>query len=244
LLSLRNKLFGILRGPYLRKGLIFVLSCAGLAWGLQVFPVSEKIDEFRSLRSQLLRSETFSQQALATELSISNSQVPNECDSDAQVALLLIEMRLAEASLRAGDVTQFDQHARSLQLRVKRTLSCAPRQSFVWLIAFSLAVLHGQLDSDSIGMLTLSYKTSPDEAWIAIRRNFVAVPIVQLLPEALSQKVLSEFQQLIRDGFEAEASRSFLRATGPVRSLLQARVERLDEPRQEAFWKASQKVGS
>lgn len=242
MLSLRNEFSGMLRGPYLRKGLMLVLSCAGLTWGFHVFPVSEDIDELRSLRSQLLHSETFSQQALATELSISNSQ--SDCDSDAQVALLLIEMRLAEASLRAGDVTQFDRHARSLQLRAKRTLSCAPRQSFVWLIAFSLTVLHGQLDSDSIGMLALSYKTSPDEAWIAIRRNFVAVPIVQLLPEALSQGVLSEFQQLIRDGFEAEASRSFLRATGPVRSLLQARVEGLDEPRQEAFWKAFKNVGS
>jgi hypothetical protein len=223
---------------------MLVLSCAGLGWGLQVFPVSEDIDQLRSLRSQLLHSETFSQQALATELSSSNSQVVSECDSDAQAALLLIEMRLAEANLRAGDVTQFDQHARSLQLRAKRTLSCAPRQSFVWSIAFSLTVLHGQLDNDSMGMLALSYETSPDEAWIAIRRNFVAVPIVQLLPEALKQEVLSEFQQLIRDGFEAEASRSFLRATGPVRSLLQARVERLDAPRQEAFWKAFRKVGS
>jgi hypothetical protein len=228
----------------LRKTLTLALSGVGLAWGVLVLPASEGIDEFRSLKSQLQQSETFSQNVLATKLDVSNSQMPSDCDSDAQIALLLIEMRLAEATLRSGDIVGFDQHARSLQLRTKRTLSCAPRQSFVWLMGFSLAVLHGELDSRSVALLGLSYETSPNEAWIAIRRDFVAIPIVQFLPETLAQEVLLEFQQLIRNGFEEEASKSFSRASGPVRGLLQTQVERLDEARQAAFWRAVRKLGS
>jgi hypothetical protein len=228
----------------IRKALTLALGCAGLIWGIVTFPNSQQADNFWTLKNQLLRSENFDPTALAATLASSNLQTLSDCDSDAQLALLLIEMRLTESSLRAGDSNKFDQSSAALGLRARRALSCAPRQSLVWLVDFSLAVLHGQLDNQSFALLALSYQTSPNEAWIAIRRNFVAIPIVQLLPEASRQDVLSEFQQLIRNGFELDASRSFLRAGGPVRSLLQAKVEQLEQSRQEAFWRALQNRGS
>jgi hypothetical protein len=74
------------------------------------------------------------------------AQVLSDCDTHSQTALLLMEMRLAQAALRSGTVAEFDRRAKSIELRTKRVTGCAPRQSFVWLVAFSLEVMHGRFD--------------------------------------------------------------------------------------------------
>lgn len=48
-------------------------------------------------------------------------------------------------------------------------MSCTPRDSFAWLLAFDFEVLHGRLNQHSFDLLAMSYRTSPNEAWIAIR---------------------------------------------------------------------------
>ncbi len=141
-----------------------------------------------------------------------------------------MEMPLAEAALRAGATGEFDRHIQSLETRTRHVLGCAPRESFVWLLVFSLEALHGRLNEQSFGVLDMSYDTSPNEAWISIRRITVAMPVVLVAPEPLRQKILFEFQHLIRNGFADAAAHSFSTSSGPIRSLLQAKVEQLNPP--------------
>jgi hypothetical protein len=152
-----------------------------------------------------------------------------------------MEMPLAEAALRSGAASEFDQHIQSLEARSKRVLSCTPRESFVWLLAFTLEVLHGQLNELSFNLLAMSYETSPNEAWISVRRIIVAMPLVLVAPEPVRRKILFEFQQLIRNGFEDDAARSYFTASASVRSLLQTQIEQLDLPRQKRFSDALQR---
>jgi hypothetical protein len=90
----------------------------------------------------------------------------------------------------------------------------------------------------------MSYETSPNEAWISIRRNMVAMPLVLTAPEPLRQKMLFEFQQLIRYGFLEEAARSYLAASGSIRSLLQTEIAELDLGRQKVFSETLQRLRS
>jgi hypothetical protein len=152
-----------------------------------------------------------------------------------------MEMSLAESALRSGTVAEFDRRTHSLETRSKRILSCAPRQSFVWLLIFQLEVLHGALDEHSFDLLAMSYETSPNEAWISIRRNLVAMPLILVAPEPMRHKILNEFQLLMRYGFFDVAARAYLGAPEAARSLLQTRIEQLDGSRQKAFSEALQK---
>ena len=155
-----------------------------------------------------------------------------------------MEMPLAEAALRSGAADEFDRHIRSLEARSRRILSCTPRESFVWLLVFDLEVLHGLLNEHSFNLLAMSYETSPNEAWISIRRIVVALPLVLLAPEPLRQKILFEFQLLVRNGFLDEAARSYLTSSEPIRSLLQRQIEQLELFRQKAFSAALQRLRS
>ena len=228
----------------LLRGLTLAVSGAGLVWGCWALPNSEAADDFRSFESQLLQSETYRPRTLALKLASPAAQAVSDCDSHSQTALLLTEMRLAQAALHAGDVEAFDKHAKSLESRSKRTLGCAPRQSFIWLLAFNMEVLHGRLNEQSFNLLTMSYELSPNEAWISIRRIIIAVPLVVVAPEPIRQKILAEFQQLIRNGFADDAARCYLTASGSVRSLLQTQIDQLDLSQQKSFANALQRIHS
>ena len=221
---------------------MLMLGGAGLVWGLLALPTSDTSDNLRNIETQLLQSETFDSKALAVELSSPAAEAVSACDSSSQTALLLMEMDLTQAALRAGAVDDFDRHANSLEARSKETLSCAPRNSLVWLVAFSLRILHGQSDKQALDLLEMSYETSPNEAWIGIRRIIAAMPVLALLSQPLQEKVLAEFEQLARSGFVYEAARSYAGASTSTRPLLLDRIQRLDAKEQKLFWDEVEKI--
>jgi hypothetical protein len=215
-----------------------------LVWALLALPRSEAADDLRDIEGRLLRSETFSRTSLTQTLESQMSHDLSPCDTHSQRALLLMEMPLAEAALRSGAAAEFDRHVQSLEARSRQVLGCAPRESFVWLLAFDLEVLHGRLNAQSFDLLAMSYETSPNEAWISIRRIIVAMPLVLVAPEPVRQKILFEFQKLIRNGFVDDAAHCYFIASLSIRSLLQAQIEQLDLPRQKKFSDALQKISS
>ena len=215
-----------------------------MVWGIFALPRSEAADDFRDIESRLLRAETFNRASLMQTLESQISRDLSPCDTHSQRALLVMEMPLAEAALRSGASAEFDRHVQSLEARSRQVLGCAPRESFVWLLAFDLEVLHGRLNEQSFELLAMSYETSPNEAWISIRRIIVAMPLVLVAPEPVRQKILFEFQQLIRNGFVDYAARCYFTASWSIRSLLQSQIEQLDLPRQKNFSEALQKIRS
>jgi hypothetical protein len=215
-----------------------------LVWAILALPRSEAADDLRDIEGRLLRSETFSRTSLTQTLESQMSHDLSPCDTHSQRALLLMEMPLAEAALRSGAAAEFDRHVQSLEARSRQVLGCTPRESFVWLLAFDLEVLHGRLNTQSFDLLAMSYETSPNEAWISIRRIIVAMPLVLVAPEPVRQKILFEFQKLIRNGFVDDAAHCYFIASLSIRSLLQAQIEQLDLPRQKKFSDALQKISS
>ena len=157
------------------------------------------------------------------------------CDTHAQRAVLLLEMPLAEAALRSGKDAEFDQRVRSLEDRTRSTLACAPRDSFVWLLAFNLEVLHGRLDPHAFELLNVSFETSPHEAWISIRRVQAAIPVVLAAPQPVREKILAEFRQLISAGFADDAARSYLASSAIVQSALRTQIRLLAPDEQKRF---------
>jgi hypothetical protein len=171
-----------------------------------------------------------------------STQQLSPCDTQAQRALFLMEAPLVDAALRSGDGREYDARARSLELRAEAVLSCAPRDSFIWLLLFGVEVGRGLLDEHSFDLLAMSYDTSPNEAWIAIRRAQAAIPLLIAVPHSLQKRILGEFQSLLRDGFSEVAARCYLRAPEASRALLRERIEQLDARSQRTFADALEQV--
>jgi hypothetical protein len=229
----------LLPGLFVLRVLALLIGCSGLIWGILNVARGAISDDFQNLEDRLLQFETFSQAAgMRTLASPIAKKELGACDNHAQRALLLLEMPLADAALRSGAVQDFDQHIQSLESRSRQVLACAPRDSLVWLLLFGIQVEHGRLDDHSFDFLETSYETSPNEAWVAVRRMAVALPVVLAAPEPVRQKILAEFQNLVRNGFLDIPAFSYLNARPPVRALLQSRIEELDPLSQKAFFEA------
>jgi hypothetical protein len=227
-------------GSLIRRIIPAVIGATGLIWALLALPASSMTDALQEIERHLLRFETYKQPDLDQILQDKGSLELSGCDTHSQRALLLIEMPELEAALQSGDSQVFDRHVQSLEDRSRLILSCTPRESFVWLLLFDLAVLHGQLDEQSYRLLAMSYQTSPNEAWISIRRTAAALPLALGLSAPLRKAVFFEFQQLIRYGFVEDAARSYARSSQAVRAALQSEIEQLEGGQQQAFWRALQ----
>jgi hypothetical protein len=233
-----------LSGLRAQRAAILSLGCLGLAWGILTIPGSEAADEFLDLEGRLLRFETFSRAMAEHTLASESAQHLSACDTHSQRAMLLLEIPLAEAALRAGAAAEYDRHIQALESRSRQILACTPRDSFAWLLAFDLEVMHGLLNRHAFDLLAMSYAASPNEAWISVRRIFVATPLLLNAPEPLRQNILHEFGQLVSHGFVDEAARSYLSAPLSIRALLQTKIEQLDLTRRKGFSEALQKARS
>lgn len=221
--------------------LAIIIGCFGLTWGISNIARGAASDNFRDLEARLLRFETFKPTTATRILESPIAQEPGACDDHAQRALLLLEIPLADAALRARVVHDFDRHIHSLESRARRVLACVPRDSLVWVLLFGLEALHGRLGNHSFDLLAASYEIAPNEAWVGVRRMVVAIPVVLLAPEPIREKILAEFENLIRHGFLEIPARAYLQATPATRALLQPRIEQLDLVSQKAFSDALQK---
>jgi hypothetical protein len=226
------------------RALVLLIGCSGLMWGITNVMGGANSDALQNFEDRLLQFETFDKPTGIRALTSAAAKELSPCDSHAQRALLLLEMPLAEAALRSGAVRDFDQHIRSIQDRARRMLACAPRDSLAWLILFGLDVEQGQLDERSFDFLDASYETSPNEAWIGARRMAVALPVLPQAPEPVRQRILTEFQELIRKRFLEIPAYSYLTVPAPVRALLKPQIEGLDPASQKAFSEALRKIRS
>jgi hypothetical protein len=224
--------------------LTILIGCSGFFWGIANLARSEASDNFWDIESHLLGFETFTQASTLATLKSTTVQALSACDSHAQHALMLMEIPLADAALRSGAVQEFDQRTGATEARARQSLACAPRDSFMWLLLFGMETEHGILNEHSFDLLAMSYDTAPNEAWIALRRIVVALPVIRNAPEPIQQKVLDEFQKLVVTGFLEMPARSYLNAPPLTRSLLQSRIDQLDQRSQRNFLEAVQKAGS
>lgn len=228
-------------GRLARIGLIVFVSCAGLIWAGVNAKRGAASDMFRDIETELLKFQTFTPATAAATLDGTAAQNLDVCDAHAQRTLLLLEIPLAYAALQSGAVQEFDRRGRALETRARQALSCNPRDSFVWLSLFGFHTARGQIDENAFDFLRMSYETSPHEAWIAARRVTVAVPVMLSAPEPLRERILAEFQHLVRERFIEMPVRVYLSAPPAVRTLLQASVDQLSAKEKEAFAAALKK---
>jgi hypothetical protein len=214
---------------------ILIVGCLALAWGVSNLGQSLVITDFWDVEAQLMRFETFSQTTAARTLESAAAKGLSACDTHSQRALLLMEIPLAGAGLRSGAGSEFDRHMRSLETRTRQILSCSPRDSFAWLTAFGLETQHGLSSGHSFDLLAMSYETSPREAWLALRRIIVAVPLTLMAPEPVQAKILDEYQDLIRHRFFDIPARVYLNASPATQALLQTRIDQLDPTSKRHF---------
>lgn len=234
-----SKLKGSLRLLPLRL-LTVAIGCIGLFWGAANLRSGMVADSLRELETRLLRFESFDAKLAGRVLEATPEGDVSPCDTHAQHALMLLEIPAANSALQFGDGRVYEKDVDALEARTRQVLGCSPRDSLGWVIAFGLQVQHGELNEQTFQLLAMSYETSPNEAWIAVRRTALAVPVLLTASPRIQEEVLDEFENLVRRGFIEMPARAYAKASPAIRILLDSRVNKLDDASRREFSKAVQ----
>jgi hypothetical protein len=118
---------------------------------------------------------------------------------------------------------------------VTMALTADPSDSFLWLAEFWLYRQRADPAERDLDLLRRSYLSGPNEGWIAIKRNSLALGIFPSLSNDLVEQALSEFAGIVRSGLYPEAANILAGPGWPIREHLLSRVAQLDDTTRRGF---------
>jgi hypothetical protein len=190
---------------FMRRGFIAIPGVCAIAWAIYVIPIYRAEASIADVTQRVLSGDKFSAGQLnAIKLLLEVAPVrPLQASTLSGIAIvrarLLEDEKAAARPPSAPDLL-------GLQMVVNSAIAQSPTNSFMWLTDFWLKRLHGELADSDLNLLRMSYWSGPNEAWIAARRNAIALSIFPSLNSALAEQALSEFVELVRSGLYQDAS--------------------------------------
>jgi hypothetical protein len=151
---------------------------------------------------------------------------------------VIIRLLLLQDQLKAGNRQPPASDLVELQMVVSAALAQSPTSSFMWLTDLWLNRLRGEPADGDLNLLRMSYWSGPNEAWIAVRRNPLALGIFPSLPGELAEQALSEFVRLVRSGLYTDASNILAGPGWTIHEQLLGRLVQVDEADRRRFAKA------
>lgn len=215
---------GVGVGLFAARAAILLIGLSGAAFGIAT--LREAPSNIGIVARKILNGETFSPFVLRTVIETGGSGVSG-CDADRDRARLVLRAEVTDAVLLGDDLAAADDAVVALEEASLRLLRCSPREAFGWLMLYWTRTRLAGFGPGPVGDLERSYATGRNEAWIAIRRNPMAIGVLGRLPPALQDAALAEFRSLLQLQLFDGASRSIAAAPEPVRERLWAAARTL-----------------
>ncbi|WP_375305446.1 hypothetical protein WI560_25775 [Bradyrhizobium sp. A11] len=119
-------------------------------------------------------------------------------------ALAFVSLGVAEGAGR-GALGEVDDDMANAQERVRSSLMMNPRDSFLWLMLYSLVTAREGIGDDTLRYFDQSYATGPYEGWVSVRRNRLSLSAFPLLDESQKNRAAAEFAKIVDSDLTVEA---------------------------------------
>src|SRR5258708_1958531 len=218
-----------------RRSFIAIFGICAIAWAIGAILVYRTDASLADTAQRILSGDKFNAAQLSAMKRQLDAAPARPLQASALSSVAVIRLLLLEDELKAGNRQPSASDLVELQMVVSAALAQSPTSSFMWLIDFWLKRLRGESADGDLNLLRMSYWSGPNEAWIAVRRNPLALGVFPSLPSELAEQVLSEFVGLVRSGLYADASNIL---TGPgwaIHERLLSRLVEVDEDNRRGF---------
>jgi hypothetical protein len=152
-------------------------------------------------------------------------------------------LRLLEQAIADGDQNNLDGLMSETDGMILKSLANAPTDPFLWTILFWLENTQNGFKRARLNYLQMSYLLGPNEGWIAVKRNRLAVAIFPSFPPDIAENAVSEFSRLIGSGFFVEAADILGGPGWPIRETLLSGLKDVDELNRQTFAKIVYSLG-
>ena len=220
------------------RGFIATFGVCAIAWAINAILVYRTDAPLAGAADRILSGDKFN----AAQLSAMKRQLDAAATRPLQASALsgaaVIRLLLLEDALNASNRRPSASDLVDLQAAVDAALARSPTNSFMWLTDFWLKRLGGKSANSDWRLLRMSYWSGPNEAWIAVRRNPLALEIFASLPNELREHALSEFVGLVRSGLYTDASNILAGPGWAIHEQLLSRLSTVDEANRGGFARA------
>lgn len=148
---------------------------------------------------------------------------------------VVLRSRLLESELKSRNSDLASSALVDLEAAVAAALAEVPTNSFLWLAYYWVHELRVDMLDDRVGYLRMSYWLAPNEAWVAIRRNPLALATFSSLPAELQERALSEFAGAVRSRLFVEAADILVGPGWPIHEKLLGRLAEIKESDRRNF---------
>ena len=218
-MAIPNEVGGVwIAAPFfLARTFVCLLGLGAVAWGGFVLPVFQQQARVNRVASELLQGHAFKIQALLDEVrQVEASESSSFCNPTELHDAVVIRLAIPDEAIAAADHTPIDSAQTSFYNLARKALACAPANSLVWLTLFWLDASKNGFTQQNANYLLRSHAVGPNEGWIALWRNRLAMPLFEQLPADLSDDAIDEFIRLVDTGLLSSETAAIFASTAPA----------------------------
>jgi hypothetical protein len=216
--------------------LLIIFGCISVSWAIFVLPIFWRATSVERTAKRIIGGEPFRIETLIRQIPILKSIEKSEYFNSPSIrSAAIIRLRTVETLISAGEKNKVDAELKPLENSIISSLGNLPADPFLWLALFSVESSWIGSTKDQVKYLRLSYRLGPNEGWIGLRRNGIALARFERLPPDLKEAAISEFVSLLNSGFYSNMAKIF---TGPgwsIRELILPRLKEVAERYRQGF---------
>ncbi len=221
----------------LLRSLTVGVGICSILWAFSSLAAYQAGAPFEGAAKEILRGKSYDATTLV-ELKRQLDSMSADQIRPAAVSAAVVRMKLLEVKLTEGAVTAGSPDVADVGIALVAALSRDPSNSYLWLADYWLARLRGDTIDHAGRLLRMSYVTGPNEAWVAQRRNPIALESWASLPADLIKQILSEFASLVQSRLYGDAASIVAGPGWPIHQQLLNRLAPLDEVDRHAMARA------
>lgn len=221
------------------RSFVAILGCLAIWWGTTEEPVFWKQSLVKGVANNILAGELFRNATLTGLLPIIEEiQSAAYCDPTALRSVVIIQLRMLDIELKTSNPKVFDINFPSVSNAIRRSLSCSPADSYMWLSLYQAESMRDGGKADDLKYLRMSYQLGPNEGWIAAKRNRLVFSNVDRLPVDLVDRSINELVALLNNRqFIDAAADVFVGPAWHVREKIIPRLSELSKPNRDLLEK-------
>jgi hypothetical protein len=204
----------------LRRSFVSIFGILAVAWATQALLIHHQTPPLADAAQRILSGEKFSVAQLNAMKRLLNVTPSGSPEASTLSSAAVVHLFLLEDQLRTGVRKASASDLAELKMIVDAALAQSPTNSFMWLADVSTKRLRGEFTEGDFDLLRMSYGSSPNEAWIEVRRNPLTVSLFPSLPNDLKDRAVSEFARLVGAGLYEDASNILAGPGRPVHGQL------------------------
>lgn len=220
------------------RSFIAMFGICAIAWAIAAIPIYRADAPLAGAAQRILSGDKFNAAQLSAMKHQLDAAPARPLQASALNSAAIIRLLLLEDELKVGNRQPSAPDLAELQMVVSAALAQSPTGSFMWLTDLWLKRLRGESVDSNLDLLRMSYWSAPNEAWIAVRRNPLALGVFPSLPSELAEQALSEFVRLVRSNLYWDASNILAGPGWAIHEQLLSRLVEVDEADRRGFAKA------